>query len=71
MKILTSDAAHPRSHRLIASFYLLLILLGVGRVLAPIASALLLNLSTLGISLKSMTDPFPKPQENPKKPQPV
>ena len=58
-------------HRFIASFNLLLILLGVGGVLAPTASALLHNLSTLGISLKSMTDLLPKPQENPEEPQTV
>ncbi len=59
------------NYRFIAFFNLLLILLGVGGVLPPTASALLHNLSTLGISLRSMTDLLPKPQENPEEADPA
>ena len=44
------------NYRFVISFNLGLILLGVAGVLAPSASALLHNTSTLGVSLKSMTD---------------
>lgn len=45
-----------RSHRFIVGFNLSLILLGVAGVLPPTTSALLHNASTLGISLKNMTN---------------
>ncbi len=54
-----SDALMARIHRnyrFIISFNMLLILLGVTGVLPPTTSALLHNLSTLGISLRSMTN---------------
>ena len=44
------------SYRFIVGFNLSLILLGVAGVLPPTTSALLHNASTLGISLKNMTD---------------
>ena len=44
------------NYRFIISFNMLLILLGVAGVLPPTTSALLHNLSTLGISMKSMTN---------------
>ena len=44
------------NYRFVISFNLGLILLGVAGVLTPSASALLHNTSTLGVSLKSMTD---------------
>ena len=45
-----------RNYRFIVGFNLSLILLGVAGILPPTTSALLHNMSTLGISLKSMTD---------------
>ena len=45
-----------RNYRFIVGFNLSLILLGVAGLLPPTTSALLHNMSTLGISLKSMTD---------------
>ncbi|MDO4285594.1 MAG: heavy metal translocating P-type ATPase [Eubacteriales bacterium] len=45
-----------RNYRFIMSFNLLLILLGVGGVAAPTTTALLHNLSTIGIALDSMTN---------------
>ena len=45
-----------RSYRFIVGFNLSLIALGVGGVLQPTTSALLHNGSTLGISLKNMTN---------------
>ena len=56
------------SYRFIVGFNLTLIALGVAGVLPPATSALLHNGSTLGISLKSMTDlgpelPSPTPAE--------
>ena len=47
-------------YRFIIGFNLGLILLGVAGILQPTTSALLHNLSTLGISLKSMTDLLPE-----------
>ncbi len=44
------------SYRFIVSFNLSLILLGVAGILPPTTSALLHNASTLGISLRNMTD---------------
>jgi len=41
----------------------MLILLGVGGIIQPTTSALLHNMSTLGISLKSMTDLLPEKAE--------
>ena len=54
-----------RNYRFIVGFNLLLILCGVTGVLQPTLSALLHNLSTLGISLKSMTDLLPPHREAP------
>ena len=45
-----------RNYRFIVGFNFSLIVLGVAGVLPPTTSALLHNMSTLGISLKSMTD---------------
>ena len=44
------------NYRFVIGFNLGLIFLGAAGVLAPAASALLHNTSTLGVSLKSMTD---------------
>ena len=54
-----SQALMARIHgnyRFIISFNMMLIILGVAGVLPPTTSALLHNMSTLGISLKSMTN---------------
>ena len=54
-----SDALMARIHgnyRFIISFNMMLIILGVAGILPPTTSALLHNMSTLGISLKSMTN---------------
>ncbi len=45
-----------RNYRFIVSFNLMLIILGVGGIIQPTSSALFHNMSTLGISLKSMTN---------------
>ena len=47
------------NYRFIIGFNLSLILLGVAGILPPTTSALLHNMSTLGISLRSMTDLLP------------
>ena len=49
-----------RNYRFIVGFNLSLIVLGVAGILPPTTSALLHNMSTLGISLKSMTDLLPE-----------
>ncbi len=54
-----------RNYRFIVGFNLLLILCGVTGVIQPTLSALLHNLSTLGISLKSMTDLLPTDRPTP------
>ncbi len=54
------DRIH-RNYRFIVGFNLGLIL-GVVGILPPTTSALLHNASTLGISLKSMTDLLPEPE---------
>lgn len=54
-----SDALMARIHGnywFIISFNMMLIILGVAGILPPTTSALLHNMSTLGISLKSMTN---------------
>ena len=48
------------SHRFIIGFNLSLITLGVAGILPPTTSALLHNGSTLGISLKNMTNLLPE-----------
>ena len=48
-----------RNYRFIVGFNLSLIVLGVAGILPPTTSALLHNMSTLGISLRSMTDLLP------------
>ena len=48
-----------RNYRFIVGFNLMLIVLGVGSVIPPTTSALLHNMSTLAISLRSMTDLLP------------
>ena len=61
-----SSALMERIHhnyRFIVLFNLMLIVLGVGGILQPTVSALLHNMSTLGISLRSMTDLLDKPKE--------
>lgn len=50
-----------RNYRFIVGFNLMLIFLGVGGIIPPTTSALLHNMSTLAISLKSMTNLLPKP----------
>ena len=54
------------SYRFIVGFNLTLIALGVAGVLPPATSALLHNGSTLGISLRNMTDLLDE-KENPRK----
>lgn len=49
-----------RNYRFIVSFNFMLIVLGVSGVIQPTLSALLHNMSTLGISLKSMTSLLPE-----------
>ena len=44
------------NYRFVLSFNSVLILLGALSILPPVTSAMLYNLSTLGISLRSMTD---------------
>ncbi len=54
-----SDALMRRinsNYRFIMSFNLFLILMGVGGIMAPTTTALLHNISTIGISLQSMTN---------------
>ena len=53
-----------RNYRFIVDFNLSLIVLGVAGFLPPTTSALLHNMSTLGISLKSMTDLLPEQERN-------
>ena len=53
------DRIH-RNYRFIVGFNLSLIVLGVAGILPPTTSALLHNMSTLGISLKSMTNLLPE-----------
>ena len=48
-----------RNYRFIVAFNFSLIVLGVLGILPPTTSALLHNMSTLGISLKSMTNLLP------------
>ena len=55
-----------RNYRFIVSFNLMLIILGVTGVIQPTLSALLHNMSTLGISLRNMTDLLDD-EENPRK----
>ena len=52
-----------RNYRFIVGFNLSLILLGVAGLLPPTTSALLHNMSTLGISLRSMTNLLPEKTE--------
>ena len=52
-----------RNYRFIVGFNFSLIVLGVAGILPPTTSALLHNTSTLGISLKSMTDLLPDSEE--------
>ena len=49
-----------RNYRFIVGFNFTLIVLGVVGILPPTTSALLHNASTLGISLKSMTNLLPE-----------
>ena len=61
-----SSALMDRIHgnyRFIVGFNLLLIILGVGGVIMPTTSALLHNMSTLAIGLKSMTNLLPDETE--------
>ena len=53
------DRIH-RNYRFIVSFNCLLIALGVAGILPPATSALLHNLSTLAVSMKSMTNLLPE-----------
>ena len=52
-----------RNYRFIIGFNCALIVLGVAGILSPTTSALLHNMSTLGISLKSMTNLLPEGEE--------
>ena len=52
-----------RNYRFIVGFNFSLIVLGVAGVLPPTTSALLHNMSTLGISLKSMTNLLPESEK--------
>ena len=52
-----------RNYRFIIGFNCALIVLGVAGILPPTTSALLHNMSTLGISLKSMTNLLPAGEE--------
>ena len=52
-----------KNYRFIVSFNLMLIILGVTGVIQPTLSALLHNMSTLGISLKSMTNLLDAPDK--------
>ena len=52
-----------RNYRFIVGFNFSLIVLGVAGILPPTTSALLHNMSTLGISLKSVTDLLPDSEE--------
>ena len=52
-----------RNYRFIVSFNFLLIVCGVTGVIQPTTSALLHNMSTLGIGIKSMTDLLPEEKE--------
>ncbi len=61
-----SEALMKRIHynyRFIVGFNLMLIVLGVSGVIQPTVSALLHNMSTLGISMKSMTNLLPEGTE--------
>ena len=58
-----------RNYRFIVGFNFSLIVLGVAGILPPTTSALLHNMSTLGISLKSMTDLLPEKQTQDTVPQ--
>ena len=58
------------NYRFIVSFNTLLIGLGVTGLIPPTTSALLHNMSTLGISLKSMTNLLDTPKEEPLPAQP-
>lgn len=62
-----SSALMKRIHwnyRMIVGFNFSLILLGVFGILPPTTSAMLHNMSTLGISLKSMSDLLPKDEND-------
>ena len=52
-----------QNYRFIVGFNFMLIALGVAGILPPTTSALLHNMSTLGISLKSMTNLLPDAAE--------
>ena len=52
-----------QNYRFIVSFNLMLILLGVAGIIQPTPSALLHNMSTLGIGLKSMTNLLEEPED--------
>ena len=52
-----------RDYRFIVGFNFSLIVLGVAGILPPTTSALLHNMSTLGISLRSMTDLLPEGEQ--------
>ena len=53
-----------RNYRFIVGFNFSLIVLGVAGILPPTTSALLHNMSTLGISLKSVTDLLPEGEQD-------
>ena len=69
--VLLKTIAHALQHRVRANYRFVLtfnstlIVLGALGILQPAASAMLHNLSTLGISLKSMTDLVQKPSSAP------
>ena len=55
-----------KNYRFIVGFNLMLIVLGVTGVIQPTLSALLHNMSTLGIGLKSMTNLLEAPAKDEK-----
>ena len=59
----TLTELHKTNRLFIVSFNLMLIILGVTGVIQPTLSALLHNMSTLGISLRSMTNLLPENTE--------
>ncbi len=54
------------NYRFVLSFNSTLIVLGAMGILQPAASAMLHNLSTIGISLKSMTNLIQAPSSQPR-----
>ena len=62
----TRAALDAANYRFVLSFNSTLIVLGAMGILQPAASAMLHNLSTIGISLKSMTNLIQTPSSQPR-----